>query len=52
MSILRLITLAISGLGGIFAAMKPQHASIIIPVATALAGWATPHPSDKAKKDE
>jgi Na+/H+ antiporter NhaA len=45
---LRLLTYALAALCGIGAVVFPAASSVLVPVATGLAGWATIHPTDVA----
>lgn len=43
---LRPLTYVLAALCGIAAAIYPAAASVLVPVATGLAGWGTKHPAD------
>jgi hypothetical protein len=45
---LRPLTYVLAALCGVGAVIFPAAASVLIPVATGLAGWATTHPTDAA----
>jgi hypothetical protein len=48
----RLLTFVAAAGAGVGAVLLPTAAPVLVPLATALAGWATKHPADSTNASE